>query len=128
MTAVIYPSAKKLFLDGDLDLLVDTIKVALVDTGVYTYSSAHDFYNDVSAGVVGTPGTLDNKTTTAGVFDADDEVLTSVSGATVEAVLIYKDTGNPATSPVIAFVDDLTLTPNGDNVTVRFNASGIFAI
>lgn len=127
MTAVIFPSAKKAFLDGDIDLLVDTIKVALIDTGVYTYSAAHDFYNDIS-GVVGTPGTLDNKTTTGGVFDADDEVIASVSGATIEAVLIYKDTGNPATSPVIAFVDGLSLTPNGGNITVQFHPSGIFAI
>lgn len=127
MAAAFYPTGLKAILDADIDLLADTIKCALIDTGTYTYSSAHDFYNDVS-GVVGTPGTLDNKTTTGGVFDADDELFTSVSGNSIEAVIIYKDTGNPATSPLIAYIDGLSLTPNGGNITAQFNASGIFAI
>lgn len=128
MAAAFYPSFLKLALDGDIDLLVDTIKVALVDTGTYTYSSAHDFYDDVSAGVVGTPGTLDSKTTTAGVFDAADEVISSVSGNSIEAVVLYKDTGVAGTSPLICFIDGLSLTPNGGNITVQWNASGIFKI
>lgn len=128
MAAAFYPTGLKAILDADIDLLADTIKCALVDTGTYTYSSAHDFYNDVSAGVVGTPGTLDNKTTTGGVFDADDEVFSAVSGASIEAVIIYKDTGNAATSPLICFIDGLSLTPNGGNITAQFHASGIFAI
>jgi len=127
MTAVLYPITKKLILDGGINFLSDTIKAALIDTGTYTYSAAHDFYNDIS-GVVGTPGTLANKTTTGGAFDADDLTISAVTGATIEAVLIYKDTGNPATSPVIGFVDGLSLTPNGGNVTIQWNASGIFAI
>lgn len=127
MASAFYPIGLKAILDGDIDLLVDTIKVALIDTGTYTYSSAHDFYNDLS-GVVGTPGTLDSKTTTGGVFDVADEAFTAVSGATVEAVVIYKDTGNTATSQLICYLDGLTLTPNGGSVTLQFNASGIFAI
>ncbi len=127
MAAAFYPSGLKAILDGDIDLLVDTIKIALIDTGTYSYSSAHDFYNDVT-GVVGTPGTLDSKTTTGGVFDAADEVFTGVSGNSIEAVIIYKDTGVSSTSPLICFIDGLSLTPNGGNITAVFNASGIFAI
>lgn len=130
MANVLYPIGKKAILDADIDLLVDTIKVALVDTGTYTYSAAHDFYNDVS-GVVGTPGTLGTKTTTGGVFDAADTVFTAVTGATVEALVIYKDTGSSATSALIAYIDTgsgLPVTPNGGDITITWNASGIFAI
>jgi hypothetical protein len=128
MAAALYPSFKKLLLDGDIDLLTDTIRVVLIDTGTYTFSAAHDFYADLT-GVVGTEsGALANKTTTAGVFDADNPVCPSVSGATVEAIVVFKDTGNPATDPLIAFIDGLTLTPDGNNVNVNFNASGIFAL
>jgi hypothetical protein len=128
MAAALYPSFKKLLLDGDIDLLTDTIRVVLIDTGTYTFSAAHDFYADLT-GVVGTEsGALANKTTTAGVFDADNAVCPSVSGATVEAIVVFKDTGNPATDPLIAFIDGLTLTPDGNNVNVNFNASGIFAL
>lgn len=130
MANVLYPIGKKALLDADIDLLVDTIKVALVDTGTYTYNAAHDFYNDVS-GVVGTPATLASKTTTSGTFDAADTTFSAVSGSTVEALIIYKDTGTPSTSPLIAYIDtgtNLPVTPNGGDITISWNASGIFSI
>lgn len=132
MANVGYPITMKAILDMTIDFLDDTIKVALVDTGTTTYNAAHDFYNDVSSGVVGTPGTLGTKSTTGGVFDAADTTLTAVSGATVEALLLYKDTGTPTTSPVIFWIDTsvtgLPLTPNGGDVTIQWHASGIFSI
>jgi hypothetical protein len=131
MASALYPIGKKAILDADVDLLVDTIKAALLDTGTVAYNAAHDFYNDISAGVVGTPVTLGTKTTTGGVFDAADSTFTAVTGATVEAIVIYKDTGNVATSQLIAFIDTgtgLPATPNGGDITIAWNASGIFAI
>lgn len=125
-----YPSAKASFLQASINLSSDTIKAALVDTGTYTYNSAHDFYNDVS-GVVGTPQTLGSKTFTSGVFDAADVTYTAVTGNSVEAIILYKDTGTASTSNLIAYIDTgvtgLPVTPNGGNITIQWNASGIFA-
>lgn len=141
MANALYPSFKQLLLNpgtlgttsGDaVDLADDTIKVALIDTGTVAYSSAHDFYNDVSAAVIGTPQTLASKTVTGGVFDAADVTFTGVSGASVEALIIYKDTGTASTSSLIAFIDTVTsglpVTPNGGNITITWNASGIFTL
>ena len=104
----------------------------MVDTGAYTYSASHEFYSSVSSAVVGTPQTLGSKTTTDGVFDAADVTFSSVTGNSVEAFVIYKDTGTASTSPLIAFIDTvasgLPVTPNGGNITITFNASGIFAL
>lgn len=129
MASALYPSFKELLLGGDIALDSDTIKAAIVDTGTYTYSSAHDFYNDVS-GVVGTPQTLASKSITSGVFDAADVTYTAVSGNSVEAVVLYKDTGNTATSPLIAYIDGISVTPNGGNITVQWDngANKIFAL
>lgn len=140
MANALYPKYKeKLMNPGTLgttsgtavDLSDDTIKVALIDTGTYTYSTAHEYYSSVT-GVVGTPGTLTTKTVTNGVFDADDLVFTGVTGASVEAYIIYKDTGTASTSPLIAYFDTaaagLPFTPNGGNLTIAWNASGIFAL
>lgn len=130
MASALYPIGKKAILDADIDLLVDTIKAVMVDTGTYTYSAAHDFLNDVS-GTVGTAATLGTKTTTSGTFDAADVTYTAVTGNSVEAIIIYKDTGNSATSNLIAYIDSgtgLPVTPNGGDITVAWNASGIFSI
>lgn len=102
MTSALYPSAAKLLLDGDLDFLVDTIKAAVVSSS-YTYSSAHDYYDDLT-GVLGTDQTLANKSTTGGAFDADDATWPAVTGAPA-AIVIYKDSGIAGTSPVIGYID-----------------------
>ena len=83
MASTLYPEGKTNFMKGNIALLTDTIKIALIDTGVYTYNAAHDAYDDVSAGVIGTPQTLSNKSVTTAVFDADDPVWTSLSGNSV---------------------------------------------
>lgn len=132
MANALYPTGKKAILDGDVDLLVNDIKAALIDTGTSSYNAAHDFWDDISAGVVGTPVNLASKTTTAGVFDSADVTWTSVSGATVEAVVLYKDTGTPGTSQLLAWYDTgitgLPLTPNGGDVTYTVHASGWFGL
>jgi hypothetical protein len=133
MANAIYPLYKQALLDAssDVDLNDGTVKVALVDTDTYTYSAAHDFLDDLS-GVVGTAQTIGNTTVTGGVFDGDNVTFTAVSGAEVEALVIYIDTGNAATSRLVAYIDTgqtgLPVTPNGGDIQIQWNASGIFAL
>lgn len=68
-------------------------------------SAAGDNWDDFDGAVVGTPQTLTSPTVTSGVADAADPTFTAVTGATVEAVLLYKDTGTASTSRVIAIID-----------------------
>lgn len=82
--------------------LTDTIKAAILSSA-YTFSSAHDFFNDLT-GVLGS-GTLASKSCTNGVLDAADTVVAGVLASAAHSVWIYKDTGNAATSQLIAFFD-----------------------
>jgi hypothetical protein len=80
-----------------------------------------------------TSGALTGKTVTAGVADAVDVTFTAVSGATVEAIVLYADSGTEATSRLIAYIDTATglpLTPNGGDVTVAWDngANKIFKL
>jgi len=113
------------------NLSADTVKVALVTAG-YTYTSSDQFYSSVSASVVGTPQILGTKTFTNGVFDAADVNFTAVTGSQVVSLVVYVDTGSAATSPLVAFIDtsvtNLPVTPNGGDITITWNASGIFAL
>ncbi len=129
MASALYPLGKKALLDADIDMLVDNLKLLLIDTADETYNAAAQFHSNITAaGIVATSGNLAGKTTTSGTFDANDITITAVTGDTVEAVVLYKDTGVSATSPLIAWFDVSTFTPNGSDVTVVFNASGLFAI
>jgi hypothetical protein len=133
MANAIYPKYKQALLDGDtnIDLNDGTVKVALIDTGVYPYTSTDEFYSSVS-GVVGTPQTINNTTVTNGLFDGDNVTYTAVTGNTAEALLIYIDTGSAATSRLVAWIDTsvtgLPVTPNGGDITIQWNASGIFQL
>ena len=138
MANAIYPEYKQFLLQGDanVSLNVDTSTdgpfVALVDTGTYTYSAAHDFFNDLS-GIVGTDQRVTAPTVADGTFDGADLTYTAVSGATVEALVIYRhNSGANTTWKLVAYIDTsvtgLPVTPNGGNITVTWNASGIFTL
>lgn len=132
MANAIYPKYKEAVLQSASDSsLTGTLKAALVDTGTYTYSAAHQFLSSLT-GVVGTAQTLGSKTYTDGVFDAADVTYTGVTGSSVEAIVLYIDTGTAGTSRLVAFLDSgftgLPVTPNGGDITINWNASGIFAL
>ena len=133
MANALYPLWKEQLLQftANNNLSSGTVKVALVTAG-YTYSSTDQFYSSVSASVVGTPQTLSSKTYTNGVFDAADVTFTAVTGSQVTQLVIYIDTGSAATSPLVAFFDtsvtNLPVTPNGGDIAITWNGSGIFAL
>ena len=111
------------------------VYVALVDTGTYTFSDTHQFYSDLS-GIVGTDQEITTKTigtVAEGVFDGDNVTFSSVSGNSVEALVLYrKNAGANTTWPLIAYIDtgvtNLPVTPNGGDITITWNASGIFKL
>lgn len=129
-----YPKGKEKMLSApQVDWIADTIKAALVSTA-YTYSDAHEFFSSASASVVGTPATLSAKTTTDGVFDADDLAYAALAaGSTIKALLIYKDTGVASTSPLLGYLDAITGFPmatSGGDVIIPWSngAAKIFSL
>jgi hypothetical protein len=125
MANALYPKAKEAFLNGTINMSANTITLALIDTGVYTYSTAHQYRSDVANSAVISTATLTTKTITNGVFDADDATFTSVTGANCEALILFADTGVQGTSRLVAYIDSATglpILPNGGDITVAFSA------
>lgn len=131
MANAIYPLWKQTLLQGSSNLSTANVKVALVDTGSYTYSAAHQFLSSVT-GITATSGNLTTKTFANGTFDSDDPTFGAVSGVQSEALVVYEDTGTAATSRLIAYYDTgvtgLPVTPNGGVINVTVNASGWFSL
>lgn len=122
----LYVKGKEKILSADIDWLVDNIKVVLVDGADHTPNTdTHEFLSDVAGpGVVATSGNLANKSVALGAADADPITFLSVTGDQFEYIIVYKDTGVAATSPLIALFDSavgLPYTPAGNNVTITWD-------
>ncbi len=126
MANTLYDFARQRFLEAQINWMTDTVKVILVDTGAYTpQTGIHQYLSDIptSARIAG-PVTLTSKATTGGAADAADCTFVSVTGNSIEAIIIYADTGVEATSPLIAFIDTATglpITPNGGDIIVTWD-------
>ena len=138
MANALYPLWKQEILKGTSNNLLNSaegttgVYAALVDTGTYTYSADHQFYSSLS-GIVGTDQEVTAKTQTSGTFDGSDVTFPSVSGASAEAIVLYrKNAGENTTWPLIAYIDTgvtgLPVTPNTGNIEIQWNASGIFTL
>lgn len=68
-------------------------------------SASGDNWDDFDACLIGAKVNLTSPTATNGVLDAADVTFTAVTGATVEAVQIFRDTGTPTTSRMLVHID-----------------------
>lgn len=118
------------------DLEGGSQKAYLVDSAFYTpLVNADQSLNDISASgrvanvalagqtVVGSAGTV--------TWDVNDFTFPTVTGAQSEYIDIDNDTGTATTSLLIVHFDTFTsgmpVTPNGGNIDVTVNASGVWA-
>jgi len=120
MASALYDKGRQAFLDGDIDWTADDIKVCIIDDSDYTVDlNTDDFLDDIpGAAIVATSVNLTGKDVTNGIADADDVVLSAVTGDTVEAIVVYKDTGVSSTSPLIAYIEAGPVTPNGSDINI----------
>lgn len=136
MASALYGKGREGFLDGSIDWDTDDVRAVLTDTGTYTVSIDVDTYlSDVTAGArIAVSAALSSKTVTLGVADAADVTFSAVTGASIEAIVIYKHTGTASTSRLICYIDTasagLPVTPNGGDITVTWDngANKIFKL
>ena len=134
MANVLYDPGRDAFLNGDIDYTNDTIRVYLVDNGDYTFSAAHQYLSQVAAAGRVAYAALAGKSTSSGIADATDTVLSSVTGDQCESLVLCKWTGDENTSPLIGYIDTaaagLPVTPNGGDITITWDngANKIFKL
>jgi Chaperone of endosialidase len=139
MANAVYPKYKQsLMTEADANKSLDQASTsapfaALVTTsGGYTYSATHQFYSSLT-NVQGTDVAITTPTVVNGLFDGDDVTFTAVSGTVIGAIVIYrKNTGAQGTWRLVLYEDTsvtgLPVTPNGGNIVITWNASGIFQL
>lgn len=133
MANVLYPTGKAAFWTADMDLNTDDMRATLIDLADYTYSSAHNAYDDVPAAArVAESGALGWLSVSPN-FDTNDFSWTSVTGDPCEAVILYNYTGGADSARLLcAYYDTgmtgIPVTPNGANINFTVSASGWFSL
>lgn len=124
----VYTKGAAKMLAGTIAFDADDIKAMLVDD-LYGYDQHNDeFVADIASHRVGTDVLLSGVDVSGGFLDANDANWTGLpTGPYVQAVVIYKDTGNPATSPLLFYIDAITGLPlemTGADRTVQWDNGG----
>jgi hypothetical protein len=120
-----------------VDFDADDIRCSLIDQTDVTITAAMDSYDDVDADPVAEGAAMTNKTvgSTTGVFDSTvDYTFSSVAQGldAADYLVLYKYNATPANATLIITWDTTTtglpVTPNGGDITVQWNGSGILQI
>ena len=135
MANKIYPLYKTALMTGlpNVNLLSGAVKTIMIHVASYTYSDAHQFLSDIPGGAqISISGALASKSVVNGAFLSGTGRCTSVSGLEVEAIVLFIDTGSPATSPLVAYLDTgitgLPVTPAGASYNLIPDATGWFIL
>lgn len=117
-----YPKGLKAILDGDVDLLADTISMQMY-SGAAVFDETHDFLNDIAGTKQGSPVTLTGKSTTDGLFTATVGAFSPPADETIVAVVLYVNTGVDSTSRLLAFLDEKA---DGTAMAIETDGSSFF--
>lgn len=122
----LYPKARSAFARGEINWEGDDFLLLALQGA--TYDETAEFADELDGTTVDSAAMAGMAVLEGGVCDADNTTLTGVAvGETVEALVVVKDTGSLATSPVVAWIDtndDTTpISVEGDGSAITINWS-----
>lgn len=126
MASAVFPVAKGILAGVGatrLDFDTDVLHVRAFTTADYTYDGTDVTMADVGAGTYSAKdATVTIQSITGGVVHAANTTLTAVpaSGAITKLVL-FKFVTNDAGSTPICYIDGVSVTPNGGDITIKWN-------
>lgn len=130
MANALYDKAREAFLKGQISWTSDTIKVALVSSTYIPNLQTDSVFSNISAeAVIGTPVLLDGRSADGGIADGQDVTFSDVtvdgSAGTLNAIVIYKENGPAAASPLIAYLNQINGLPitsaSNNSITIHWD-------
>jgi hypothetical protein len=107
MANFIYKKAKEAFLNGDIDVNANQLKVLFLKNSEYTPNQNTDEY--VSAvpanAIVARSEAITSISSENGILDADDLTITNYSGAAFDAFAMYQHHASDAQARLIFYID-----------------------
>ena len=119
----LYPYAKQLLLEAQINWLADPIYAILLDTSYYTYSPNHTSLEDINASAfIRSSSYLTGRSSSWAWPTRTDLSFEPVTGGPmIRAMILVKDGGTAPPSKLVAYVDqavNLPYTPDGRNIVV----------
>ena len=112
MANFIYGKAKESLLNGQFNIVSDSLKVLLVTDSYVPNQNADQFVSSISSSYIKQrTSSLTNVTNVLGVIDADNVSVADYGGLPFKALVIYKDSGTDSTSRLLAYIDTATGIP-----------------
>ena len=131
MSSSQYTKGLRNLLNGNISLLEDDLKFLLVDGDLYSPNlDTHEFVSDIpelarfgsSSSLTGKIISIDTETTIPQIyFSCAQSGATITPGKTVESIVLYKDTGSPTTSQLIAYFNGETILIISDENEIKIN-------
>ena len=140
MANATYNEFKKVIGEAGLNWASDTIKVILIDDTIAPNIDTHEYYDDITTELTTGDGYTAGGATLADCaitrddtadhseYDATD-VTWGSSTITARYGIVYKDTGTPATSPLICYMDFTeNKSSSAGDFKITWHADGVFKI
>jgi hypothetical protein len=139
MANAIYPKFKQSLMTANAtstNLAANTgndVKVALCNS-TFTYVATHANVAQVSGIIQGAAPSTGAVVYANGTVDMGDVTFPTVpSGTAAQSIIIYKWNGTTGTSQLVCYLESasvtgLPVTPNGGDITITWDAAGVFTL
>lgn len=136
MSSGMYTQGIKQIMQGNIDLVNDSVSVMLINTDLYTPDLTVDsMLSDIPEGALISQFELTGNTLDGATFRADDTTFASIPATALKvgAVVVFNNNHTYSLSPLICFIDNASqfpITPDGSDIILNWDtgANGIFKL
>lgn len=131
MTAFVYPWGKNAMLRAGIDWVSSNIRVAIVDTELYTPDKAHKSLDKIPPNAIVVSTQLEERTLRVNEAHAQNVYISTVTQGKIGGVVVYVDGGTPKESTLILFTDEVDgfpFTANGSDLEVLWPNGVVFTL
>jgi hypothetical protein len=106
MSNFVYGKAKEAMLNGQINVVSNSLKVLLVSSSYVPSINSDQYVSNINVNhIINRSGVIQNVTNTLGVLDASDIVISEHDGSAFNAVVLYQNGTSDSDSRLISYID-----------------------
>ena len=112
MANFVYGKAKQALLNGQINVLSNSLKILIVDSSYVPSANSDQYVSNINPSYIkNRSAIIQNIPNTLGVLDADDITILEHDGAAFKAIVLYENGTSDSNSRLIAYIDTSTGLP-----------------